>query len=321
MLWIFGILASCGRGGSSGNSGGNSGGGNNDFSPNLPPQLTQWTQWIQDNLTQFIVIMVTVLCIIWIITAFLSTIGKIGLIRGTAQAEGGAESLIFGQLFSESMPYFWRMFGLSLILALPLLVFVVLLTVGALAVIVPVSMADNGGSAMGALAIVPIMLGCVCLLIPVMFVVGMIFSQAQRAIVLEELGVMPAISRGWEIFRANLGPIILMTIILGVIGFVVGLVIAIPLLIIVFPTMFAFIAGGAQSNTPLIFMAVCFCLYLPVLLIFNGVLTAYTESAWTLTYMRLTHKSDGSNTPAPLDIDPVLPDDNDKTFIAARPDA
>jgi hypothetical protein len=173
---------------------------------------------------------------------------------------------------------------------------------------------------MGALAIVPLMIGCVCLLIPVMIVVGMVFTQAQRAIVLEELGVMPAISRGWEIFRANLGPIILMAIILGVLGFVVGLVIAIPILIIVFPAMFAFVAGGAQNTTPLIFMGVCFCLYFPVLLVLNGVLTAYTESTWTLVYMRLTHKSDGG-TPAPLDIDPILPDDNDKTFIAARPNA
>ena len=50
-----------------------------------------------------------------------------------------------------------------------------------------------------------------------MFVINMIFRQSERAIVLEELGVMPALSRGWEIFRANLGTIILMAIILGVI--------------------------------------------------------------------------------------------------------
>ncbi len=293
VLWIFGILASCGQGGGGGNGGGNSGGGDNGFSPNLPPQLTQWTQWIENNLTQFIAILVAILCIIWIVVAFLSTIGKIGLIRGTAQAEGGAVSLIFGQLFSESMPYFWRMFGLSLILALPILVFVVVLVVGALAFIVPVSVSSGeSSSALGALAIVPIILGCVCLLIPVMIVISMVFSQAARAIVLEELDVLPAISRGWEIFRANLGPIILMAIILGVISFVVGFATVIPVMIMVFPAMFAFIAGGAQSNTPWIFMGVCVCLYLPVLILLNGILTAYAESAWTLVYMRLTKPQD-----------------------------
>jgi hypothetical protein len=34
----------------------------------------------------------------------------------------------------------------------------------------------------------------------------------------------------------------------------------------------------------------CFLAYLPVLLVLSGILTAYIESAWTLTYMRLTNK-------------------------------
>ena len=318
VLWIFGILASCGRGSGGGNGGGGNGGNNNFNSsgPDLPPQVMQWFQWIQDHLTQFIAITVAVLCVIWIVVAFLSTIGKIGLIRGTAQAEGGAESLIFGQLFSESTPYFLRMFGLSLILSLPLLIVLVAL-IGGLVVFGISSRGEN----IGMLAIVPVMLGCFCLLIPVMFVVGMIFRQSERAIVLEELGVMPAISRGWDIFRANLGPIILMTIILAVIGFVVGLVIAIPILIIVIPAMIAFFAGGAQSTIPLIFMAVCFCLYLPVLLLLNGILTAYTESAWTLTFLRLTHKPDAGEQPKLDDNPPTKPEDSNRTIIAAKPNA
>jgi len=292
VLWIFGILASCGRGGGSGNGGGSGSGGDNGFSgsgPDLPPQVMQWFQWIENNITTFIAITIAVLCIIWIIVVFLSTIGKIGLIRGTAQVEGGAESLIFGQLFSESTPYFWRMFGLSLILSLPLLVVVV----GVAALVAFGIVASSGSdSALALVGIVPLMLGCICLLVPVMFVVGMIFRQSERAIVLEEMSVLPAISRGWDIFRANLGPIILMAIILGVISFVVGFAIAIPIIILVFPAMFAFIAGGAQSNTPWIFMGICVCLYLPVLILLNGILTAYAESAWTLVYMRLTKPQD-----------------------------
>jgi hypothetical protein len=317
ILWIFGILASCGRG-----TGGNSGGSNRystgGSTPNLPPQVMQWLQWIENHVTEFIAITVGIVCVIWIIVAFLSTIGKIGLIRGAAQAEGGAERLIFGQLFSESMPYFWRMFGLSLILALPILVIVFVLIVGLLAFIIPVSQAGGNGSAIGALAILPVMIGCFCLLIPVMFVLGMIFNQAQRAVVLEDLGVMPAISRGWDIFRANLGPIILMAIILAVIGVVVGLAFAIPIFIIVFPAIFAYAVGNAQNTTPLILAGVCFCLYLPVVWLLSGILTAYTESAWTLTYMRLTAIPGDSNPPAlPGDIDPVKPEADDKTSIVA----
>jgi hypothetical protein len=313
VLWVFGILASCGQG--SGNFNSNSGGGNNnggaDF--DLPPQMMEWARWIENNVATFIAIIVAVTCIIVIITAFLSTIGRIGLIRGTAQAEGGVEKLVFGQLFSESMPYFWRMFWLGLVLALPVILIAVVVAVF---VVAGVGVAATGGeeaAALGALGIIPIMLGCFCLLVPVMFVLGMIFRQAERVIVLEDLGVMPALSRGWEIFRANLGSIILMAIILGVIGFGVGLVLTIPIILIVIPAALAFALGEAQNFSPLIFAAVCFCLYVPVLWLLQGILVSYTESAWTLTYMRLTNKS---GTTGSATLEPNLLPDSDQTLSA-----
>ena len=293
VLWIFGILAGCGRGG----SGGNGGGGNTGFqgdgsNTDIPPQVQQWFQTIEDNLTTILIIGVALLCLIWIVTIFLSTIGKIGLIRGTFQADGGAEGLIFGQLFSESIPYFWRMFGLSLILGLPFFI------VGmAIAVIVAGGLIASGGDESAIFAVmgmIPVMIACFCLLIPVMFVVGMIFRQAENAVVLEDMGILPAITRGWEVFKGNLGPVIIMAIILAVIGVVAGFVIAIPFFIIVFPAMLAFFAGGGDSTTPLILMGVCTCLFIPVALILQGIITAYTESAWTLTYLRLTKPPQGN---------------------------
>jgi hypothetical protein len=179
------------------------------------------------------------------------------------------------------------MFGLSLIVALPFLVVFGALFAGLIVFAISAS-GGNDEAGLGILAMMPLLIGCICLLIPVMFVVNMIIRQSERAIVLEEMSVMPALSRGWEVFRSNLGPVILMTIILGVIGFVVGLVVAIPIIAIVFPTMFAYGMGGAENTTPLIFMGVCICLYLPVALLLQGIMVAYVESAWTLTYMQLT---------------------------------
>lgn len=286
VLWIFGILASCGRGG-----GGGSGGGNTSFqtdgpSINIPPQLQQFFERIAENATSFVALTIAIICVFWILAIFLSTIGKIGLIRGTWQVEGGTQSLILGQLFSESTPYFWRMFGLSLVIFLPLLI---LISAGVAALIVFGVSASQGNdaSALSILAMLPIFLGCLCLLIPIGFVIGMIVRQAERAIVLEDIGVFPSISRGWDVFRSNLGPIIVMAIILGIITLVAGFIIAIPVFIVVFPAVIAFIAGDAQNWTPLALMAVCLCLYIPFSLLLNGIVIAYTESAWTLTYMRL----------------------------------
>jgi hypothetical protein len=112
-----------------------------------------------------------------------------------------------------------------------------------------------------------------------------------------------------------------MAIILGVIGFVAGLIIAIPVFLVVFPTVLAFILGQGESYVPLIFMGVCLCIYIPVAMVLQGILVAYTESAWTLTFMRLTRKPDDGNQTKPEDDKPIEPKDSNRTIIASRPNA
>ena len=321
VLWIFGILASCSQGGGRFNSGSNGGGGGGGTGPtNLPPQLERLFEWISINTVPFIAIAVSIVCIFWIVAIFLGTIGRIGLIRGTAQVEEGTEHLIFGQLFSESTPYFWRVFGLSLSVGLPF--FIVIAAFAAAFIVFGISLGQgNDASALGLAGVLPIFLCFLCLLVPVLFVVGMIVRQAERVIVLEGSPVFPSLSRGWDIFRNNLGAIIVMAIILTVIALVAGFIIAIPVFILVVPAIFAFAVGNGENFTPLIVAGILFCLYLPVSWLLSGILNAYTESAWTLTYMRLTGKptspdndivTPDAGTPPP----PTL-DDGDKTIISS----
>jgi len=295
VLWIFGILASC----SQSNGGGSGGGGNSRFdtsssSTDLPPWLLQAVQTFADNITKYLLIGLAIICVFWIATVFLSTIGRIGLIRGTYQVEGGAEALIFGQLFSESVPFFWRVFGLSLLVSLPVVIIAML--AAALGVLGVIAAVGNGSSdaALSMLGIVPILIGCICVFIPVVFVVGLIFRQAERVVVLDDMQVFPALSRGWEIFRANLGPILVMAIILVVINAAVGFVIALPVIAIVFPAALAYGVSGGESSFPLLFGAVCFCLFIPVAWLVKGVTVGYVESAWTLTYMELTKSNENA---------------------------
>jgi len=292
ILWIFGILAGCSRGSYRFNSSGRGGTGDGGFGQ-LPPEVMRVLQIIQDNLTAFIIAGCVLILLVWAVTIFLGTIGRIGLIHGTFQAEAGAEKLIFGQVFSESTPYFWRMFGLSLIVALPVLVVLGALIAGLVALAISASNGSEAGT-VGLIGMVPLFIGCFCLLIPVMFVIGMIVRQAENAIVLEDFRLLPALSRGWEVFRSNLGPIILMAIILTIITLVIGFILAIPVFLIALPTVFTFVAGDGQNWTPLVLMGIGLCIYTPILLVLNGIMTAYMESAWTLTYMRLTKPIDNA---------------------------
>ena len=313
VLWIFGILASCGRGGG-GNGGGGGGNGGGGAGPNLPPQVSQWFQWIENNVTTFLILLCLLILIIWLILIAISTVGKIGLIRGTAQADGGAQSLIFGQLFSEGTPYFGRVFGLSILIILP--VFLLAVVFAAVAVTAEVA-SQNNDAAIGLAGIGPLALCCLCLFIPLMIVLGVIFGQAERAVVLDDMGLMPAISRGWEVFKTNLGPILVMAIILFVISLVVGVIVALPVFIIIFPAAAAFALGNARNSTPVYLGVICFCLYLPILILLNGILVAYTESAWTLTYMRLTRKPDaGAGITPASDVPPPPVEDSNKTIIS-----
>jgi hypothetical protein len=86
--------------------------------------------------------------------------------------------------------------------------------------------------------------------------------------------------------------IVMALILLLGVGGVGGFIIALPVLFIVVPAAIGTAVGTDQAfSGGLILAAVCFIAYLPVLLFLNGILRSYIETAWTLTYMRLTGKS------------------------------
>src|SRR3990172_5918369 len=126
VLWIFGIFAGCSRGGGGGGGGGGGSGGegySNGPSFGQPGEVERFFeqagQWIEQNPWIIAAIVAAVLLLI-VLSIFLGTIGRIALIKGTYLAETGTESLSFGTLFQESLPYFWRVFGLSFLIGLAL---------------------------------------------------------------------------------------------------------------------------------------------------------------------------------------------------------
>ncbi len=274
VLWVFGIFAGCGRGGGGGSGGQVSGSGDQTF-PQIEQYIQQLGRWIEDN-PWIVAIFVLLVVLLLIVSIFLGTIGRIGLIRGTYQAEIGAERLNFGELFSESMPYFWRVFGLSLLILLIALVLFVPLVLGG-------TLFSAFTAGIGLLCLLPL----ICLLIPLLWVLSVVIEQANVAIVLENLGIGDGFRKGWNVVRANIGPIIVMTLIIFIGSGVVGFIIALPIIAAVVPLIFS----AASNNTaPIWITVICCAVYFPILLVLSGILNAYVQSIWTLTYMRLTAK-------------------------------
>jgi hypothetical protein len=275
VLWIFGILASC--------SGGSNYGTNfrssyqRDLTPemqNFFNQVPQWEIWL------IVAIFVAVILVLVVLAIFLGTMGRIGLIRGTQEAEGGQTMLIFSELFSGSLPYFWRVFGLNLLAGLAVfIIFSIVIVVGIFGAVITFGL--------GVLCLIPL----ICLMVPLGWLISVVIEQANIAIVLENLGIVQGVERGWDVFKKNLGTMIVMALILLVISLLAGFLIGLPLVAIVGPAVIAAISGSQRlAQGGLLLAGLCLVGWIPVAIVLNGVVQSYVKTAWTLTYMRLTGK-------------------------------
>jgi hypothetical protein len=260
--------------------------------------MEQVGAWLEDNLW-IIAVAVLLLCVIWLVIIFLSTIGQIGVIKGAQMADEGAETLGFGEVWRASLPYFWRVLGLSLAFGLVVFLLVLLMFLPVIAL----SIVTLG---IGALCVIPLL----CVFIPLMWVLGVVINQATIAIVTEDRGILDAVQRSWSVVRSNIGQYLLMALVLFIGGAIVGLVIAIPVLLIVTPAIISLVVSEFQNFTGLMIAGLCFVLYLPVAIVLQGVLTTYIFTAWTLTFRRLT-------TPLP-DLD-VAPESNPPLDLSDAP--
>ncbi len=276
VLWIFGILAGCARGSGGGSGGGNSNyssgpGGESPFSGGQFEQIMGQVGLYVEQHMWVIIAAILVLMVIGIFAFALGMIGRVGMIKGIALAEKGAESISFGEVWSESLPYFWRIFGLNFLVGLAFAV-----------LIIPLVLLGAVTAGVGFICLIPIL----CLLVPVGWAVSIILEQAQVGIVLEDLGMLDGFKRGLQIVKANIMPTVVMSLILGIGGGIVGVIISIPLILAFIPVLMG-MAALRESFTPLYISLACCAVYMPVLIFLNGVLTAYIQSAWALTFMKL----------------------------------
>jgi hypothetical protein len=297
-LWIFGILAGCG----STSGGGGQGNLSYQFSgqDNMPPAMENFFRQFEQipdwQIAPIVFIGILLVLLVVIVVVFLSTMGRIGMYRGTQLGDGGAERLSFGELFRGGLPYFWRVFLLNLLVGLVIFVVVLALTIlGVLATAVT----------LGAFLICLIPL--LCLAVPIGWLIGVWIEQSSIAIVVEDLGITAGLSRGWQVFRDNLATMILIGIILVIgVGLIGGIIIALPMVFAFAPLMvYAFGADQSQYGGWVV-SGLCFLLYLPVLIVLSGILNGYIKSAWTLTFLRLTGKPAALTTVQPEPVVDVI---------------
>lgn len=297
ILWLFGIFASCSSGGGGGGGGGGSGAQYSDG--DMPYGYYNPIEYIEPWAIALIIAAVFLLMIIVIaIVMAVSTVGRIGLVQGTQLADENEDAQVtFGGLFSSMKPYFWRVLGLNLLIGVGFFVLIMMF----------IFIGVFGAIFTFGLALICLLPLC-CILIPVFWVMTTFVEMANVAVITEDLGVIDGLKRGWEVFRGNLGEMVLMGLVLVFGGMIVGMLLAMPMILTMIPLMmgvFAAIFGDANALAAggVIVSGICCIAYLPFLIVFGGIIRAYIGAAWTLTYLRLTQ---GAAVEEPVEL---LPDE------------
>lgn len=306
VLWIFGILAALGQGGGGGGNGGGGGGsrgytgnGVNPFG-NLPQDWGNRFNQFQNSFERipiwiWIGIIFGLLLII-VVCLFLGTIGKTGLILGTSQADRSDDKIFFGKLFSGSLHFFWRVFGFSLLFGLAIFIAI-------LVIVIPMGVLGVATMGVAIACLIPLL----CVIFIAAWLVSILLEQTIITIVVKDTGMMDALKKGWEICKKNPWQLILMNLILSIGKGIVGFILALPIIAVMLPILIPVMSGNEKLFAPAIItsLALC-CAYIPLLYLLDGIITAYVQSAWTLTNLRLTADTEPEIIP-PVEVLPNEP--------------
>lgn len=130
------------------------------------------------------------------------------------------------------------------------------------------------------------------LLYPLMIVAYAWQEQALASIVVDDLSVIEAAKRGWQMFRKHMLPVTFITLILYLgVGMVSGFV-SFPMMIPFFVIPFALIEEIENIRTIIIAASLCLVVYMPVLAVVQSGALTFLKTGWMLTYLRLTRSSE-----------------------------
>lgn len=265
-LILLGVLASLASSGS-GAGGNGGGGGTGQPFPNggQPPQIDAEVAGIAVGV---IIALVCVALVVGLILWAIATIARGGLISGADTIESGGKSS-FGQAWGAAWQKAGTLLGIGFLPAIPgLILFVVgLLALGAYGGLSSL-FGESFALPAGISGLTTIIILIACIMLPIALVLSILRTFAERAAMLENLGVMDAYRRGTQVLRANLGEAILL--------FLLQIALAVGLGIVLF--------------VPGIFMALC-CFLWPLLLLIQGAITAFVSTLWTLAWRQWTDKA------------------------------
>jgi len=206
-----------------------------------------------------IFVLVGVLFLVGLVFWAAGTISRGGLISAVNDIEVEKPTSL-SEAFKTGWEKGWRLIGIGLVPAIPMFVLLII-SVSVFAGYGGFEAITHGNYPLvGVGSLVPVIF-LACLLVPTAMILGLLSNFANRACMLEDLGVFNSYKRGFEVLGDNLGPALLLFLIQ------VALSIGIWVMMIV----------------PTILIALC-CLLWPLLILIQGAFAAYYSTLWTLAW-------------------------------------
>ncbi len=211
-------------------------------------------------------------------------VGRTGVKLGAWRADEGADQLSFGQLFNDSLGYFWRMLGLTLLVGLPGFLFGLLslffLFLGIFSMFS--SQLPNGG-----IALICLVAPMFCLLIPLGWILSVLGELSTTALIGENLGVFASISRGWRLMWKKVGNVIVISLLLFVFQIAGGILLGIPVALLIIPLVMAVFLSRSGLVIGVGFVLLVLLAALVGWFV-SSIFQAYSGSLWVVTFRRLT---------------------------------
>lgn len=286
-LWYLGILAALTEGGVSGGSF-NGFGGSSNFDTNstdrLQSTVTKAGNWVSTSSLEVGILLLAFFLISFIIL-YVSYSARAGLIGAVDDLESGKEKISLHDAFENGRKYFWRLLGLTILIAL-IITAAILVLVGLILALVAIAIATTPWLL---LILIPIGLVFIVGVFVLSVYASLLVLLATRQIIIKNSGIVASLHEASEIINKNTSNLIIAWLINTAFGIAFGIAVAIAVLIT--GGILVLLGVGiyfASNIVGVLIYAIPFGLaFLALLLLMGGVVNAYFSTYWTIVYKRL----------------------------------
>ena len=228
--------------------------------------------------TLFLIGFVTVFVLSALIGLLARTVSNASFSLGLIRAERGEGSTNFMVLIRESIPYFWRILGVMLVIGLTMgLVFGLIFLLSFVLIAVTIGMAS--------ICLQPFYI----LLAPLMYLVMGMQDAAQIAIIDKNLSVGDALKHAFQVVREHVWKYVIVSLIIYFGTMILSTLLIFPFMIPMFAAVPIMESGNfSDSQNTIIVAGFLMCIFYPVMILFSSFVAALMKTALGLTYLRLT---------------------------------